>query len=83
MDDLNSNSDSAISTIEEYNEVLPLFFDALPDPVLVIEENGKIIKALGGIASGLYPNTDTLEGRFIEDIFNCDLAEKFQLAITE
>lgn len=69
--------------IEGFEEVLTLFFDALPDPIFVIDEDGNFIKALGGNASYLYRGTEHFEGKCIKDIFSGSFAQKFQLAINE
>lgn len=70
-------------SIEEFEEVLTLFFDALPDPIFVIDEGGNFIKVLGGNASYLYQGTENFEGKCIKDIFSPTLTQKFQLAINE
>ena len=82
LDDVIS-SIGGVGDIEEFVEVLNLFFDALPDPIFVIDEDGNFIKALGGSASYLYQGTKYFEGKCIKDIFSTSLAEKFQLAVNE
>lgn len=74
---------NALGSIEAYDEVLTLFFEALPDPIFVINEEGKLIKALGGNASDIYRSAQYLEGKYIKDVFSSYLAEKFHNAINE
>jgi len=69
--------------IQGFEEVLNLFFDALPDPIFVINEDGNFIKALGGNASYLYQGSEHFEGKYIKDIFSSSLAQEFQLAVTQ
>lgn len=56
---------------------------SLPDPIFVIDEDGRIIKALGGNASALYKGTDYFEGKCIKDTFSISLAKKIQFGVNE
>ena len=75
--------ENILGSLEEHYDVLTLFFDGLPDPIFVINEEGKLIKVLGGNASDLYRKTQHLEGEYIKDFFAPTLAEKFIRVIHE
>jgi PAS domain-containing protein len=74
---------NATSYIEELDELLSLFFDSLPDPIFVIDEDGCFIRAFGRNLSYIEHGSENYEGKSLENIFCCSLVQKFELAIRE
>lgn len=84
IDDIKTALEAAGSSVDTLNEQLTLFFDALPDPIFVIDQDGLYIKTLGGNAHGLYQGDrfgSLLEGKNISDVFAKELTDKFLSAI--
>ena len=62
-------------TSEYFKEVLNIFFDALPDPIFVINQNGLILRILGGNSHELdcFPNVK--EGQYLAETLPKDIAD--------
>ncbi|TWX71886.1 GGDEF domain-containing protein [Colwellia demingiae] len=71
----------------EFEEVLTLFFNALPDPIFVIDQTGFVIKQLGGNANEiypfLYPFKDKLEGNNLSTLLPSHLFSTFMDTINK
>lgn len=83
IDEIKSVLKIATSSFDELVEQISAFFDSLPDPVFVINQEGLYVKVLGGKARHLYQDGSYLEGKSISDIFSSESTDKFLSAIKE
>jgi len=78
-----STSTSSNLDTEEFQEVLSLFFNALPDPIYVIDQTGLVIKVLGGNANKLNVFNGQIEGCNLSTILPSHLKSIFMDTIAK
>ena len=66
---------------DEFEEVIRLFFNALPDPIYVMNQNGLFIKELGGNSDEMTSFPKGVEGKQLSDILPLDIAKSYLQAI--
>ncbi len=54
---------------------------AIPDPIFVIDYNGRYVNLIGGRERLLYDSGETLVGRYLRDIFPPAIADRFLAAV--
>lgn len=62
-------------TSEYFKEVLNIFFDALPDPIFVINQHGLILRMLGGNSHKLNCFPNVKEGQYLLEALPKDIAD--------
>jgi len=82
MSPKNTSTSSNLDT-KEFQEVLSLFFNALPDPIYVIDQTGLVIKVLGGNANKLNVFNEQIEGNNLSTILPCHLKNIFMDTIAK
>lgn len=65
----------------EFEEVIQLFFNALPDPIYVINQNGLFMKELGGNSDEITSFPRGMEGKQLSEILPPHIAESYLQAI--
>jgi len=82
MSPKNTSTSSNLGT-KEFQEVLSLFFNALPDPIYVIDQTGLVIKVLGGNTNKLNVFNEQIEGNNLSTILPCHLKNIFMDTIAK
>ena len=62
-------------TSDYFKDVLTIFFDALPDPIFVINENGLILRVLGGNSHKINYFPDIRESQYLHDTLPKEIAD--------
>ena len=68
---------------QELEEILTIFFNALPDPIYIIDETGFVLKRLGGTRLELDITHNQLEGNNISSILPKPLIKVFKEVIAK
>ncbi|TPH18096.1 GGDEF domain-containing protein [Litorilituus lipolyticus] len=62
-------------TSEYFKEVLTIFFDALPDPIFVINQNGLILRVLGGNSHKINCFPNIVESQYLHETLPKEIAD--------
>lgn len=63
-------------TSDYFKEVLTIFFDALPDPIFVINQNGLILSVLGGSSHKVNCFPNVRESQYLHETLPLEVADK-------
>ena len=71
----------ATNSIDKLEEELTIFFEALPDPIFIIDEHGKYLETLAGNATEFYLDISFLRGQYIDQVFSPELSSTLMATI--
>lgn len=69
------------NSIDILEQELAILFEALPDPIFIIDEHGKYLETLAGNANELYLDISFLRGQYIDQVFSPELSSILMSAI--